>query len=572
MLPYQKALSIKPDYAEAYNNLGIALKEQGKPDEAVINHQKAISIDPQNGIYWAGFAQCVEIMDFLHCSEDFFTYLLQMLDKPTVRPSDMSRSVIRALRHHPKFLHVLGAAKSGHLENKIDYYTAQLSTIPLLLRMMELSIITDLGVEKMLTQIRNAMLSKSKNRDDEFQGLAFYAALAVHCFTNEYVFSESEEEKQKIEHLQEEIKTILDNGGSIPSAWIAVLAAYRPLHSFTWSDKLLESEFSSDIEKVIERQVKEPREEQVIRSQIPHFSSIKDTVSKAVRDQYEVNPYPRWVSASRHDEPKTIKQVMQESKLYVDLKDQIFPDKPDILIAGCGTGQHSLSTASRFLNCNVLACDLSLSSLSYAVRKTRELGISNIEFIQGDILQLNNLERKFDIIESSGVLHHMDDPIEGWKTLASILRPNGLMKIGLYSNIARQHIMETRDFIAEKKYKPTPEDIRRCRTEIINMQHDAGTKMIQAFDLTDFYSISACRDLLFHVQEHRFTLLQIDIILQKLGLRFLGFEMRNIQIIQKFKKIYPEESASTSLSLWNKFEIQNPDTFRGMYQFWVQKI
>ena len=34
---------------------------------------------------------------------------------------------------------------------------------------------------------------------------------------------------------------------------------------------------------------------------------------------------------------------------------------PSILIAGCGTGQHSLGTASRFSNCHVTAVDLSLA-------------------------------------------------------------------------------------------------------------------------------------------------------------------------------------------------------------------
>ena len=48
------------------------------------------------------------------------------------------------------------------------------------------------------------------------------------------------------------------------------------------------------------------------------------------------------------------------------------------------------------------------------------------------------LNKKFDIIESAGVLHHMADPVAGWRTLTNCLKPNGLMKIGLYSNLARQ--------------------------------------------------------------------------------------------------------------------------------------
>ena len=45
---------------------------------------------------------------------------------------------------------------------------------------------------------------------------------------------------------------------------------------------------------------------------------------------------------------------------------------PNILIAGCGTGQHSIGTAAKFKGSKVLAIDLSLASLSYAKRKTEE--------------------------------------------------------------------------------------------------------------------------------------------------------------------------------------------------------
>ena len=76
-------------------------------------------------------------------------------------------------------------------------------------------------------------------RKEETQGLSFYAALAIHCFTNEYVFSESEQEKQKIELLSEEVKVTLEKGGTVSPARVAVLGAYRPLSGFSWADDLL---------------------------------------------------------------------------------------------------------------------------------------------------------------------------------------------------------------------------------------------------------------------------------------------------------------------------------------------
>ena len=58
--------------------------------------------------------------------------------------------------------------------------------------------------------------------------------------------------------------------------------------------------------------------------------------------------------------------------------------------------------------------------------------------MQADILKLEKLDRRFDIVESAGVLHHMDQPMKGWKVLVDCLNEGGLMKIGLYSELARQ--------------------------------------------------------------------------------------------------------------------------------------
>jgi tetratricopeptide (TPR) repeat protein len=567
---YQKAISIKPDYADVYSNLGVALQVQGKLEKAVASHQKAVTIKPKKGIYWVVFAQCVKNMNFSYCNEDTSTLLLQMLNQPNVSPQDISVAIVRALKCHMTFSNALEIARSGQVNKNIDYLTEQLTAIPLLLRLMELCIIKDVDVEQLLTQTRCEMLNNISTKNTEINSLPFYVALAMHCFTNDYVFLENEEENKRVEHLQIEVELLISKGRRVPDTLIVLLAAYRPLHNFSWSSKLLEYEnLSKDMQKLFERQIEEPLEEQALRLEVPSLTEINDNVSKAVRNQYEVNPYPRWIRTSMSCSPKKIKQLMQDLKLNIDINKQNFPDNPDILDAGCGTGRYVLAERSRMLNCSVLAVDLSLSSLSYAKRKAQEMGVTNIEYLHGDILELKNLTREFDIITSMGVLHHMDDPLQGWKVLVDLLRPNGLMKIGLYSEIARRYIVEVKRVIANKKYTTSHDDIRRCRKDIMNMANKVDSEIVK---FNDFFSLSECRDLLFHVQEHRFTLPQIDIALQKLGLRFIGFEMQDSQIMRNFRKTYPEKSATASLFLWNKFEIANPDTFAGMYQFWVQKI
>jgi 2-polyprenyl-3-methyl-5-hydroxy-6-metoxy-1,4-benzoquinol methylase len=536
------------------------------------SYQKAVSINPHNSLFWAGYASSLQRVKFGSYSDELGHYLLQALGQPTVRPIDVSIPALTALHYHPVISRTLELSKSDHFDEDIDHLTEQLSTVPLLLRIMELSSIADLEIEKMLTKMRKAMLHKAASGGGEALGIPFSAALAMHCFTNEYVFFESKEEKEEIELLQQNVKVILENEDTVSQAWIAVLGAYRPLYSFSWANTLLKTEWSDEIKKVIVRQVDNVREEQALRSKIPRLSSIEDKVSQLVRNQYEENPYPRWINTGLSDKPMTISQVLKSVKLHRNFEEQQFSDNPDILVAGCGTGQHALGTASHFLNCNVLAMDLSLSSLSYAIRKTQELGITNIEYMQGDILKLDQLEREFDIIESVGVLHHMDDPLAGWKVLVGKLRADGLMKIGLYSEIARQSIANARREIAKKEYTSSSDDIRRYREELINKHLNTDSKTPRFIGSGNFYSLSECRDLLFHVQEHRFTLPQIEEALNGLGLKFLGFELQESWIRNEFRKLYPAEDALVSLPLWHQFELKNPAIFSRMYQFWVQKV
>jgi SAM-dependent methyltransferase len=220
-----------------------------------------------------------------------------------------------------------------------------------------------------------------------------------------------------------------------------------------------------------------------------------------------------------------------------------------------------------------LAVDLSLTSLSYAIRMTQKLAISNIDYMHADILELYKLDRQFDLIESVGVLHHMEEPLAGWKVLVDLLRPRGLMKIGLYSKIARQHIVETRTLIAKKNHGTSSESIRQFRVEIMDMDSKSDSKISNSFNIHDFYSLSTCRDLLFHVQEHSFTLPEIETALKELDLVFIGFEPScGHQVMNRFKELNPEKESLTSLPLWHQFELKNPSIFISMYQFWIQKL
>ena len=87
----------------------------------------------------------------------------------------------------------------------------------------------------------------------------------------------------------------------------------------------------------------------------------------------------------------------------------------------------------------------------------------------------------------------------------------------------------------------------------------------------DFYNVSGSRDLLFHALEHQFTLPDIRSALDRLGLRFCGFDPANPNVLRAFSAAHSDSDALLDLDAWDRFEHANPTVFAEMYQFWCDR-
>jgi len=163
----------------------------------------------------------------------------------------------------------------------------------------------------------------------------------------------------------------------------------------------------------------------------------------------------------------------------------------------------------------------------------------------------------------------MADPIAGWRALRAKLLPGGVMKIALYSKIARRHIAEIREWVSEMGHTPTKENIREIRQLIFKLPKDDARRRVLEFG--DFYSISSARDLLFHVEEHTFSFEQVSAAINDLGLEFIGLQLPNPDTEQHFRELFPDAPNMGDLLKWHEFEKVYPDSFRSMYQFWCRR-
>jgi Flp pilus assembly protein TadD/2-polyprenyl-3-methyl-5-hydroxy-6-metoxy-1,4-benzoquinol methylase len=569
---YRRALEIKPDFVMALNNLASTLIAQGKPAAALDVAKRSLQIeesDDAKGILGSCLGRVRGVTD----GNALRPLMVRALSEPWGWPSDLTRVCIDLVKlDHDIAGCVARAAEAWprSLPGQTLFGANGLAAVasdPLLSALLDAAPMGDAEMERFLTLARRALLEAAGEMIESGDGIGFYSALARQCFINEYVFAVTADEVRQASDLRNRLSAALKADAPVPVLWPVAVAAYFPLCSLPLSARLLERSWPEEIVTLLTQQVREPAEEHRIGATVPRLTDIEDDVSLLVQRQYEENPYPRWVKVPPPREADSIESYLRQTFPLAAFDRSPASSGMEILVAGCGTGQQSIRITQQFPKARILAIDLSRSSLAYAIRRTRELNVSSIEYAQADLLKLSALGRQFDVIMAGGVLHHLADPWTGWRTLLSLLRPGGFMFLGLYSKTARRDVVRLRKSIAEQGYGSTADEIRRCRQDLMNPGTGIGSADGRPSDL---FTISGCRDLLFHVQEHCVMPTEIERFLQENDMAFLGFDIA-AEVLHSYRLRFRGDRAATNLAQWQVFENENPDTFVGMYQFWIQK-
>ena len=567
---YRKAVALEPGHWGAQHRLAVLLLGRGDANAALEAISRSLAVkDTQDGR--ALFAQCVASADRLPQVPDFRRLITRALREGWARPGSLTSAAIAVIKAEPTVATTVRVAMQSWPQRltpgAVGPAIGVLSQDELARAVLDSAPVNDPEFERLLVNVRTILLDAAVQAKTEVSRelVALTASLARQCFINEYVFDVSDTERQALAWLRTSVRSALEGRAPVFAIHLIALASFAPLHTLDRDQGILARSWLKPLDALITDQVREPQAEARLRAAMPRLTEIADPVSREVRQQYEESPYPRWVSLAPTTPAPGVAAHLRELFPDAPLRDVAEPDTPGILVAGCGTGQQPIGTAQRFPNARVLAIDLSLASLAYAKRKADAAGVP-IEFAQADILALTGHQR-FDMIELSGVLHHLAEPMRGWAALVAVLKSGGVMRIGLYSELGRRDVVALQQLAAERGYKGTEHDIRRFRQELMSKGDPRFAAILHS---PEFSSVSACRDLLFHTQEHRLSLPQIGEFLQEHGLTLLGFEL-DPRVLAAYRAAVPDDATMTDLASWHRFETANPDIFRGMYQFWVQK-
>lgn len=445
-----------------------------------------------------------------------------------------------------------GAVRSGRLAPFND---------PLLQAILTRGICHDIRLERILVALRAALLNEGASGLPA-GGLELAAALARQAANNEYAWPVDAAEDAAVAGIADRLA-----GGTAGESEFLRYAMYRApatLPNLVW---LRSRPWAAATQALID--VATPDDaEMALRAAMPRLAAASNAVSAQVRAQYEESPYPRWLALNPPVPGERRARLLARCRTGDRAR---FAGSIDVLIAGCGTGRQAIVAALGYgPAARVTAIDLSVPSLAYAQRMARRYGAAGIEFMQADLLDVGRLGRGFDVIEAIGVLHHLADPVAGWRALAEQLNPGGLLSVALYSERGRQDVVAARREIASLGLPQTPDGVRRLRRVVLDAPDDARDWRVGVRQFTDFFSLSGCRDLLFNVQEHRFTPARIADALAALGLELRAVDAP-AAALAAYRQRFPDDPAALDLARWDRFEADNPRTFAGMIGLWCMR-
>ena len=237
------------------------------------------------------------------------------------------------------------------------------------------------------------------------------------------------------------------------------------------------------------------------------------------KQMYEFWTYPNPISDVKEYYREGRYQKGDPKYFWYQYWQNIEKKKLKILIAGCGTHQATLLAYNNPEH-DFIGIDLSSNAIRYSNKIAKKHRLKNVIFRKMDILDCNSLNIKFDLIISTGVLHHMEDPIAGGKALANQMSENGKMFLMLYDKNMRSGVYMLQDIFRLLNYKYSEESINKIKELLQQLPpHHPAVQYIKSAQ-RDMSFDAGIADIFLHPQETSFNVQEIYDFSEKIGLKF----------------------------------------------------
>ena len=202
-------------------------------------------------------------------------------------------------------------------------------------------------------------------------------------------------------------------------------------------------------------------------------------------------------------------------------------ERPRILDAGCGTGVSTDYLCHLNPGADVLGIDISAGALAVArERLQRSRAAAQVRSLRQEQRSLLDLESEgpFDYINSVGVLHHLDQPESGLRSLAGCLAPDGLLHLFLYADAGRWEIHRTQQALTLLEVGTGSDGLRLGRELLESLPE--GNRLARHHRerwAVDCAADANFADMYLHPQETSYNLDRLFGFIETADLHFAGF-------------------------------------------------
>ncbi len=188
------------------------------------------------------------------------------------------------------------------------------------------------------------------------------------------------------------------------------------------------------------------------------YNSPFADVAEQVQDFYDRYPYPPPVESLDQYQRAWQDQRKRRADYHLFWPGRSYKENYSVLIAGCGTSQ-AAKHALRWPAAQVTGVDISTTSVQWTKTLKRKYSLTNLQIYQLPIDRVSELEKTFDQVVCTGVLHHLADPDAGLAALRGVLKPDGAMHLMVYAPYGRTGIYMLQEFCRRTGICATDEGI-----------------------------------------------------------------------------------------------------------------
>ena len=276
------------------------------------------------------------------------------------------------------------------------------------------------------------------------------------------------------------------------------------------------------------------------------YKRDKDLLS----DQYNKFSYPNPID--------DIENEIKNNNLYINYDPKFFwnrlwPEKKfitkglNVLVAGCGANQASILSYNN-PDYFFTGVDISKESINNNLKLIKKHNIKNLNLICEDF-RLLNFDNKFDLIISTGVIHHLENPLSALEYFEANLKEDGVIILMVYGKYQRYGLNQIKKVFKAINLDQNKDSIITSQ-KILNNIHPKHPANI--FNISkDINYDSGIIDLLLHHQEKFYSIEELLFELKKCNLILKNVYEEGLKHLTKF--------FAFNQDIMNKIRLLDPD-------------